>query len=111
MKLATTVRMFVSLVCGAGHRAEPIVRQGGRRPPQVLPGADPKISAQADDREPPPGDADGMNNTTTQNSSALAFRRRAVLYIPLVSAILIVAGFLLDPAIGGSGRELAGEYA
>ena len=52
-----------------------------------------------------------MNNTTTQNSSALAFRRRAVLCIPLVSAVLIVAGFFLDPDIGGSGRELAGEYA
>jgi hypothetical protein len=44
-------------------------------------------------------------------SSALAFRRHAAIWTPLVSAVLIVAAFFLDPDIGGSGRELAKEYA
>ena len=44
-------------------------------------------------------------------SSALAFRRHAAVWLPLVSALLIVAGFFLDPDIGGRGRELAREYA
>jgi hypothetical protein len=44
-------------------------------------------------------------------SSALRIRRLAVVYAPLFAAVLIVAGFFLDPAIGDSGRELAREYA
>lgn len=43
--------------------------------------------------------------------AALALRRHAVVWLPLVSALLIVAGFLLDPNIGESGRDLAREYA
>jgi hypothetical protein len=43
--------------------------------------------------------------------SALGVRRAAVVVAPLVAALLIVAGFVLDPAIGESGRELAEEYA
>ena len=39
--------------------------------------------------------------------AGLAVRRYAVVFAPLVSALLIVAGFFLDPDIGGSGRELA----
>jgi hypothetical protein len=44
-------------------------------------------------------------------SSALAFRRHAAVWAPLISAVLIVAAFFLDPDIGASGRELAKEYA
>jgi hypothetical protein len=44
-------------------------------------------------------------------SSALAFRRQAVIWAPLVSGVLIVAAFFLDPDIGASGRELAQAYA
>ncbi|HEV8249521.1 MAG TPA: hypothetical protein VGQ15_06075 [Gaiellaceae bacterium] len=44
-------------------------------------------------------------------SSALRTRRLTVVYAPLFAAVLIVAGFFLDPAIGDSGRELAREYA
>jgi hypothetical protein len=44
-------------------------------------------------------------------SSALSFRRAAVVWTPLASGILIVAAFFLDPDIGASGRELAREYA
>jgi hypothetical protein len=44
-------------------------------------------------------------------SSALRTRRLAAVYAPLFAAVLIVAGFFLDPAIGDSGRELAREYA
>ena len=43
--------------------------------------------------------------------SALGFRRAAVVAAPALSALLIVAGFFLDPAIDESGRELAEEYA
>ena len=43
--------------------------------------------------------------------SALALRAWAVVAAPVVSALLIVAGFSPDPAIGESGRELAREYA
>jgi hypothetical protein len=43
--------------------------------------------------------------------SALGFRRAAVVVAPALSALLIVAGHFLDPAIGESGRELAEEYA
>src|SRR5687768_5301684 len=43
--------------------------------------------------------------------SALAFRRFAIVAAPVVAALLIVAGFFLDPAIDESGRELAEEYA
>ena len=43
--------------------------------------------------------------------SALGFRRAAVVAAPALSALLIVAGFFLDPAIGESGRDLAAEYA
>ena len=38
-------------------------------------------------------------------------RRIAIIGAPLLSALLIVAGFFLDPAIDASGRELAREYA
>jgi hypothetical protein len=44
-------------------------------------------------------------------SSALTFRRQAVIWAPLVSGALIVAAFFLDPDIGASGRELAQAYA
>ena len=44
-------------------------------------------------------------------SSALALRRGAVIAAPVLSALLIVAGFFLDPAIDESGRDLAEEYA
>jgi uncharacterized membrane protein YhaH (DUF805 family) len=44
-------------------------------------------------------------------TSALTVRRLAVVVAPLISAVLVVAGFFLDPAIGESGRELAEEYA
>lgn len=44
-------------------------------------------------------------------TSALRFRRLAVAVAPALSALLIVAGFFLDPAIDESGRELAEEYA
>lgn len=44
-------------------------------------------------------------------SSALAFRRWALIVLPLVAAGLIVAGVFLDPDIDASGRELAEEYA
>jgi hypothetical protein len=43
--------------------------------------------------------------------SALGIRRAAVIAAPALSALLIVAGFFLDPAIDESGRELAKEYA
>lgn len=43
--------------------------------------------------------------------TALALRRLAVIAAPLLAALLIVAGFFLDPAIDKSGRELAREYA
>jgi hypothetical protein len=43
--------------------------------------------------------------------SALAFRRWAVVAAPVLAALLIVAGFFLDPAIDESGRDLAREYA
>ena len=42
--------------------------------------------------------------------SALGFRRAAVIAAPVLSALLIVAGFFLDPAIDESGREPAREY-
>jgi hypothetical protein len=44
-------------------------------------------------------------------SSALAIRRRCVIWAPLVSGLLIVAAFFLDPDIGASGRKLAKSYA
>jgi hypothetical protein len=43
--------------------------------------------------------------------SALRVRQGAVVVAPVLAAILIVAGFFLDPAIDKSGRELAREYA
>jgi hypothetical protein len=43
--------------------------------------------------------------------SALRVRKAAVVAAPVLAAILIVAGFFLDPAIDESGRELAREYA
>jgi hypothetical protein len=43
--------------------------------------------------------------------SALGVRRAAVIAAPTLSALLIVAGFFLDPAIEKDGRELAREYA
>ena len=43
--------------------------------------------------------------------SALDVRGAAVVAAPVLAALLIGAGFLLDPAIGESGRELAAEYA
>jgi hypothetical protein len=43
--------------------------------------------------------------------SALRARQIAVVAAPILAAILIVAGFFLDPAIDESGRELAREYA
>jgi hypothetical protein len=43
--------------------------------------------------------------------SALRARQIAVVAAPVFAAILIVAGFFLDPAIDESGRELAREYA
>ena len=43
--------------------------------------------------------------------SAVRFRRNAVIAAPIVAAVLIVVGFFTDPDIGGSGRELAREYA
>ena len=46
-----------------------------------------------------------------QIRSALGIRRAAVIAAPALSALLIVAGFFLDPAIDESGRELAKEYA
>jgi hypothetical protein len=52
-------------------------------------------------------------STVTNNEAppALAFRRRALVWAPVTAAALIVAGFLLDPDIGASGREMAREYA
>jgi hypothetical protein len=43
--------------------------------------------------------------------SALRVRQTAVVAAPVLAAILIVAGFFLDPAIDESGREMAREYA
>jgi hypothetical protein len=43
--------------------------------------------------------------------AALRARQIAVVSAPVLAAILIVAGFFLDPAIDESGRELAREYA
>jgi hypothetical protein len=43
--------------------------------------------------------------------SALGLRRAAVVVAPALSALLIVAGFFLDPAIDESGRKLAKAYA
>jgi hypothetical protein len=43
--------------------------------------------------------------------SALRARQTAVVAAPVLAAILIVAGFFLDPAIDESGREMAREYA
>ena len=43
--------------------------------------------------------------------SALQLRRAAVVAAPTTSALLIVAGFFLDPDIGASGRKLAKAYA
>ena len=43
--------------------------------------------------------------------SALRVRQGAVVVAPVLAAILILAGFFLDPAIDESGRELAREYA
>ena len=42
---------------------------------------------------------------------ALKLRRYAVIAAPVVAALLIGAGFFLDPAIEKSGREMAKEYA
>jgi len=44
-------------------------------------------------------------------SSALSFRRIALVAAPLIAAPLIVAGVFLDPDIDASGRDLAEEYA
>lgn len=44
-------------------------------------------------------------------ASALAFRRYVTIWAPLVSGLLIVAAFFLDPAIGADGREMAKAYA
>jgi hypothetical protein len=44
-------------------------------------------------------------------SSALAFRRTALIVLPVLAAVLIVAGVFLDPDIDASGTELAQEYA
>jgi hypothetical protein len=44
-------------------------------------------------------------------SSALSFRRIALVVAPLIAAVGLVAGVFLDPAIDESGRELAREYA
>jgi hypothetical protein len=43
--------------------------------------------------------------------SALRVRQAAVVAAPILAAVLIVAGFFLDPAIDESGRDLAREYA
>ncbi len=43
--------------------------------------------------------------------SALSFRRNALVALPLLATVGIVAGVFLDPDIGASGRELAEEYA
>jgi hypothetical protein len=43
--------------------------------------------------------------------SAVSFRNAAAIAAPALAALLIVAGFFLDPAIDESGRELAREYA
>ena len=43
--------------------------------------------------------------------SALDVRGAAVVAAPVLAALLIVAGFFLDPAIEKSGREMAAEYA
>jgi hypothetical protein len=43
--------------------------------------------------------------------SALNVRAGAVVVAPVLAALLIVAGFFLDPAIGESGRKMAAEYA
>ena len=43
--------------------------------------------------------------------TALSFRRVGVLAGVVLAAVLVVAGIFLDPDIGASGRELAGEYA
>ncbi len=43
--------------------------------------------------------------------SALEVRGAAIVAAPVLAALLIVAGFFLDPAIDESGRELAAEYA
>jgi hypothetical protein len=44
-------------------------------------------------------------------SLALRFRRFAVIASPVAAALLIAAGYFLDPAIDESGRELARVYA
>ena len=44
-------------------------------------------------------------------TSALEFRRLAMIAAPVVSGVLIVAAFFLDPAIDKSGREMAEAYA
>jgi hypothetical protein len=44
-------------------------------------------------------------------SSALSFRRIALVTAPLIAAVLLVLGIFFDPAIDESGRELAREYA
>jgi hypothetical protein len=44
-------------------------------------------------------------------SSAVSFRRAALVAAPLIAAVLLVAGVFLDPDIDASGRELAEEYA
>ena len=44
-------------------------------------------------------------------SSALSFRRIALLVAPLIAAVLLVVGVFVDPDIEASGRELAREYA
>jgi len=47
----------------------------------------------------------------TEGSGALRYRRYSVLAAPPLAALLMVAGFLLDPDIGGSGSSLARSYA
>ena len=42
---------------------------------------------------------------------ALAFRRWALVVLPLLTLVLMVAGTFLDPDIDAEGRELAREYA
>jgi hypothetical protein len=55
--------------------------------------------------------SDSAAEGTTETGSALRYRRYAVLTAPALAALLILAGFLLDPDIGGSGGSLARSYA
>ena len=52
-----------------------------------------------------------LTHVRTAPANERSTRRAAIVAAPVLAALLMVAGFFLDPATGKSGRELAAEYA